>query len=279
MNKLLLSSRPLVLLITLCLNFHSGASPYKAPSFNQPTYSNLQISRFVSCSSGPVNLIPIAQSYQQFVIISKQLDEECFGQATGNLSSHLFNTDKSRQKNQSLAPLANDFNLKFAQKSSALQNLTYEISKTLSPFQVNCFEECHYVSDELVKIASDYYFLFSDSDYGVKAKVINNDLILFTIEMATREDNVMLNRTLAQLTVFPSGYISEFDSDSVIVRKKKSYFETGGAFWYDIRVDYTGELIQFIDVENGTCLEIKDLPMPLRSKLTNNERKKLCVQR
>ena len=254
-----------------------------------------EILNFTSCAEGPVKVIPLYKSdyrddyfndvfleqLEYFVILAEKLNESCFGKLRFEVAQRLYSKDSERVAESDLNPSNHNFNLKFSSERAGKDQTSFEQSKVLSPFQTNCFERCKYVSDQMLKIGSNYYFLSRPSDGGVEVSMINKDVIHFEVHMATRTHNIILYRENNQIVLLPSGSL-EFLDDGIIVRGAKSYLKEGGAFWYDSKLDYQGNTIHFLDVVGGAytaCINIEEFNEDFMSKLHSLGLSRLCVER
>jgi hypothetical protein len=57
------------------------------------------------------------------------------------------------------------------------------------------------------------------------------------------------------------------------------YFEEGGAFRYDSKITYAGEVVEFYDVASGVCFNIDKFDLDFRRVLLSVGRDQLCVER
>ena len=71
----------------------------------------------------------------------------------------------------------------------------------------------------------------------------------------------------------------EFESNgNIINRGAKSYFKTGGAFWYDLKRDSKGNPIAVLDVSNATnCYGLESFFETIAKLLAQQGKDKLCV--
>jgi hypothetical protein len=237
-------------------------------------YIRMQFYRFSACSKGAVK-IPINEELKEFAIVSTELNYECLGEVSRQISHHL--GDEMRKMWGDDAPPSYPSNLKIEWKKVQRKDISYEVASIPSPFNLSCGERCRYANEDLVKIKNKYYFLSYSSDSGINSNVINKDLILFKVIMSTHRRNLILNRTLGKLGYFPNGDL-EFLEYAVIVRWQKSYLKNvGGAFWYDSKRDYSGNIIEFLDVRDGKCIDRKDFYEEMEKKLIASGKTQLCV--
>ena len=241
-------------------------------------YPNKEILSFISCSKGPVKFIPMSEENSEFVVISNALSESCFANVRRKMAEQLYLKDVERTGSPELSPDDYDFGLQFSEATSSLNQLTYEVSTLVSPFQINCFETCRYIEEQIIRVSNTYYFLHSPSDYGVDATMINDDVLLFAIQTATSTGNVSFHIPTDTLQPLSGGDL-EFLADGIIVRGGKHYLEEGGAFWYDKKITYDGEVVEFYDVVSGTCFNVNKFESDFRRELKAVGRDQLCVDR
>ena len=236
-------------------------------------YVKIQFYRFAACSKGFVK-IPLNEELNEFAIVLTDLSYECLGKISRQISQQL--GDETRTRFGNSAPPKYQSNLKIEWKKFQRKNITYEVASIPSPFNLGCGERCRYLNEDLVKIKNKYYFLIYSSDSGINASVVNKDLILFKALMTTHRRNLILNRTFGKLVNFPNGDL-EFLEGAVIVRSQKSYFEGGGAFWYDSKRDYSGNIIEYLDRVDGKCFDSNKFYKTMKRKLISMSKTQLCV--
>ena len=271
--------RVFIFWISIFLVFHVEANELTNHLFEEKyPYPEKEMLSFVSCSKGPVKFVPMSEGNGEFVVISNGLNESCFASVRRRMAEQLYLKDVERSVSSELNPDDYDFGLQFAEANSSLSQLTYEVSTLVSPFQINCFEACRYLEEQIIRVSNVYYFLHSPSDYGVDVKMINNDVLLFRAENATSTGNISFHIPADKLQSLPNGDL-EFLIDGIIVRGGKHYFEKGGAFWYDKKITYDGEVVELYDVSSGTCFGVDKFDLEFRRVLQSLGRDQLCVER
>jgi hypothetical protein len=236
-------------------------------------YIKMQFYRFSACSQGAVR-IPLSEQSNEFGIVSTDLNYECLGMVSRQISQHL--EDETRIKWGKDAPPEYQSHLKVEWRDFRRKNIAYEVASIPSPFNLGCGEKCRYLNEDLVKIRNKYYFLVHSSNSGINASLINENLISFKVLMSTHQRNFILNKTLGKLSSLPNGDL-EFVEGAVIIRFQKSYFEGGGAFWYDSKRDYSGNIIQYLDRGDGKCFDSKNFYKSMKRKLISMGKTQLCV--
>jgi len=271
--------RVFIFWISIFLVFHVEANELTNHLFEEKyPYPEKEMLSFVSCSKGPVKFVPMSEGSGEFVVISNGLNESCFASVRRRMAEQLYLKDVERSVSSELNPDDYDFGLQFSEATSSLNQLTYEVSTLVSPFQINCFEACRYIEEQIIRVSNTYYFLHSPSDYGVDATMINKDMLLFKAENATSTGNISFHIPTDKIQSLPGGEL-EFLADGIIVRGRKHYFEEGGAFWYDSKVTYAGEVVELYDVSSGTCFNVDKFDLDFRRELKSVGRNQLCVDR
>ena len=229
----------------------------------------IQVLRFSACSNGPIKFIPLNEKFEEFVIVANHLDLECFEKMNLN-----FSKTKEKQVKKKY-----DSDVEFAWEKSKNGNLRYQISNILSPIYLSCGEKCRFSEEPLIKISENYYFISYRSDWGIEAELINEKIILFKANNVTHQLNLTFNIEHENLMMLPSGDI-EFYQDYVLVLGQKSYLKNvGGAFWYDSKIDYKGNLLELLDKNNGACISRDKFYERIEKFLIANGKLKFCVSR
>ena len=267
-------------LIFLCASGQSLANQLREDIFEQNfPYPYSQIVRFIPCSHGSIEIIPLSNQFEEFIIVVRELDEKCFGEVNREFANRMFENIDNRKQQNSLEPSSYVFDLKFETKDAEQAKFPYEISKILSPFRLMCGEICAYATEQLIKIGKNYYFLSYPSDFGIDAKMITADLMLFEIQMFTHKRNIVFDMAVGQLEHLPNGDL-EFFENAIIVRGQKSYLKDfGGSFWYDSKRNFKGEITEFLDVNGGACIDRRMFHEELENKLIAAGKTELCVSR
>ena len=113
------------------------------------------------------------------------------------------------------------------------------------------------------------------NDKGVESKFINKDTILVRNLMSTHRRNYFFDINTKLFTELPNREL-EFKKDHILVKGQKSYFEGGGAFWFDGKRNYSGEIIELISKDN-TCEDITRFHVIIQKAMKKQKLKKFCV--
>ena len=151
---------------------------------------------------------------------------------------------------------ANDNNVPFdnviIRNNQKINNgVAYENITTTSLYSQLCGEQCVF-SDEVIIIYKDkYWYIRGMNDKGVKGFLINNEVIQIQNHMTTHVRNYIFNIKEKKFTPLPNGGL-KFNKDYILVEGQKSYFEPMGAFWFNSKINYSGEIIELIS-DGNTC--------------------------
>ena len=129
--------------------------------------------------------------------------------------------------------------------------ITFEMVEIASLFSEQCGERCRPSSEIILIHKGRYWYMRGSNDRGVESKFINKDTILVRNLMSTYRRNYFFDINTKLFTELPDGGL-EFKKDHILVKGQKSYFEGGGAFWVDSKINYAGERIELIN-SGSTC--------------------------
>lgn len=97
----------------------------------------------------------------------------------------------------------------------------------------------------------------------------------------THRRNYIIDFDNASMTYIGDGDVEFTPNGNIINRFKKSYFTNGGAFWYDLIRNPTGNVIQILDREDANnCYKEKDLinfDISITKILKAQGKNELCV--
>ena len=106
-----------------------------------------------------------------------------------------------------------------------------------------------------------YFYIprLADSD-GVRTKIIdkNQDMIFINIGVGnTHTRNFIFNTKKNKTVYLPNGYEVLFEQNYIFIKGQKDYFnKMMGAFWFNSKIDYSGETIELIS-DGDTCKDIE----------------------
>ena len=153
--------------------------------------------------------------------------------------------------------------------------ITFEMIEIASLFSERCGERCRPSSEIILIYKGRYWFMRGSNDKGVESKFINKDTILIRNLMTTHVRNYIFDINTKLFTSLPDGGL-EFKKDHILVKGQKSYFEGGGAFWFDSKINYAGERIELINSGN-TCEDITRFQEWLQKAMKKQGLKEFCV--
>ena len=153
--------------------------------------------------------------------------------------------------------------------------ITFKMIEIASLFSEQCGERCKPSSEIILIHKGRYWYMRGSNDRGVESKFINKDTILVRNLMSTHRRNYFFDINTKLFTELPDGGL-EFKKDHILVKGQKSYFEGGGAFWFDSKINYAGERIELIS--NGdTCRDITWFYEWLQKTMMKQGLQEFCV--
>jgi len=153
--------------------------------------------------------------------------------------------------------------------------ITFEMVEIASLFSEICGERCRPSSEIILIHKGRYWYMRGSNDRGVESKFINKDTILVRNLMSTHRRNYFFDINTKLFTELPDGGL-EFKKDHILVKGQKSYFEGGGAFWFDSKINYAGERIELINSGN-TCEDIIRFQEWLQKAMKKQGLQEFCV--
>ena len=153
--------------------------------------------------------------------------------------------------------------------------ITFEMVEIASLFSEKCGETCRPSSEVILIYKERYWFMRGSNDKGVESKFINKDTILIKNLMSTHVRNYAFDTNTKIFTSFPNGKL-EFKKDHILVNGQKSYFEGGGAFWFESKRNYSGEIIELIS-EGNTCEDIMMFHESIQKAMKKQGLQEFCV--
>ena len=153
--------------------------------------------------------------------------------------------------------------------------ITFKMIEIASLFSEQCGERCRPSSEIILIHKGQYWYMKGSNDKGVKSKFINKDTILIKNLMTTHVRNYIFDINTKLFTSLPDGGL-EFKKDHILVYGQKSYFDGGGAFWFDSKINYAGERIELINNGN-TCKDITRFQEWLQKAMKKQGLQEFCV--
>ena len=237
-------------------------------------FIKMQSARFIACAEGGASFF---EKQGSLIAVSKELNEKCFENINRQMAHH--NEDILKSRYELLANPEYSHELDFNSKVSNYSNKVFTIASVASPFHLTCMEDCKYTNEDLIRLGDKYYFLMSENDAGIKAELINENIIWFKVHMFSRQNNFVFNISEEELVSFPSGKLKFFEN-YVLVRGSKSYFkDMNGAFWYDQKINFEGDFLTLLDANDGFCFDKDAFNNTIQEMLTLSEKTSLCVLR
>ncbi len=153
--------------------------------------------------------------------------------------------------------------------------ITFEMVEIASLYSEQCGERCRPSSEIILIHKGRYWYMRGSNDRGVESEFINKDTILIRNLMSTHRRNYFFDINTKLFTSLPDGGL-EFKKDHILVKGQKSYFEGGGAFWFDSKINYAGERIELINSGN-TCEDIIRFYESIQKTMKKQKLKEFCV--
>ena len=153
--------------------------------------------------------------------------------------------------------------------------ITFDMIVITSLFSQACGERCKFSNEVILIHKGRYWYMRGSNDNGVESEFINKDTILIKNLMTTHVRNYIFDINTKLLTSLPDGGL-EFKKDHILVRGQKSYFDGGGAFWFDSKINYAGERIELINNGN-TCKDITRFQEWLQKAMKKQGLQEFCV--
>ena len=155
--------------------------------------------------------------------------------------------------------------------------ITFKMIEIASLFSEQCGERCRPSSEIILIHKGRYWYMKGSNDKGVESKFINKDTILIKNLMTTHVRNYIFDINTKLFTSLPDGGL-EFKKDHILVKGQKSYYEGGGAFWFDSKINYAGERIELINSGNH-CKDITRFYEGLQKTMMKQGLQEFCVTR
>ena len=155
--------------------------------------------------------------------------------------------------------------------------ITFDMIVITSLFSQECGERCKFSNEVILIHEGKYWYMRGSNDRGVESKFINKDTILIRNLMTTHRRNYFFDINTKLFTSLPDGGL-EFKKDHILVKGQKSYFEGGGAFWFDSKRNYAGEIIELIS-EGNTCEDITRFYESIQKAMKKQGLQEFCVTR
>lgn len=125
-----------------------------------------------------------------------------------------------------------------------------------------------------------FYFVLGNWS-GVSTKLVKNNIFHVIIDGSHYDQNYLFNNKDNSLQNLGSGKV-EFERDKIIKTSVKGYLDkNGGAFWFNVKIDYRGKYLELFDVNKFTaCYPFKrfsHMSEQFRTSFKRQKIRKLCV--
>ena len=225
----------LIIITSLFLFNFPNISTFASQKTHSDLYINNDIDRFSQCTNDKI----VSFSHDRHIlIILKNIDLSCLKKNNLKLAKQKIN------KLKTIYIL--DFNLKI--KNSNNGNLPFEWIRIKNPLKSRaiCMGSCRHSIDQIIKFNNHYYYLSHDADFNTDIDLIDKNKILFKIQNATHQANLVFNIKKQKINRLPNGNLS-FQENYIVVYNNKSYYKEGGAFWFDTKIDYNQNFLEVME--------------------------------
>ena len=160
-------------------------------------------------------------------------------------------------------------------KDTVNNGIAFEMVEIASLFSEKCGETCRPSSEVILIYKGRYWLMRGSNDKGIESSFINKNTILIKNLMSTHVRNYIFDINTKLFTSLPNGGL-EFKKDYILVNGQKSYFEGGGAFWFDSKRNYKGKIIELTSNGN-TCENITMFHESIQKAMKRQKLKEFCV--
>lgn len=160
-------------------------------------------------------------------------------------------------------------------KKNIIADINYTYIKITSLYSQKCGEKCTFSDESILIEKNNFWYFLGDNDKGIVAKFLNDKNILIQNLNSTHTRNYVFNINSKKIYNLPTGNL-KFEKDYILVQGQKSYFIEHGAFWFDYKINYFGEIIELIN--NGkNCKKITSFNKKIQIAMNKQMLKEFCV--
>lgn len=155
------------------------------------------------------------------------------------------------------------------------EDIDYSNIILASLYSQRCGEQCEFSDEAIIVYQDNYWYLRGMNDRGIQGFLLNKEILHIQNYNSTHTRNYIFNIKDKKFTSLPNGELT-FNKDHILVTGQKSYFTEMGAFWFDNKINFDGEIIELIS--NGkTCKSIESFNDSIKSALKKQNLKEFCV--
>jgi len=155
------------------------------------------------------------------------------------------------------------------------KGITFDMVEIASLFSQHCGESCKFSNEVILIYEGKYWYIRGSNDLGVESKFINKDIMLVRNLMLTHRQNYIFDINTKLFIKLPNGEL-EFKKDHILVKGQKSFFEGGGAFWFNSERNYSGEIINLINNGNS-CEDLAEFNESIQKVMKTQGLREFCV--
>lgn len=120
------------------------------------------------------------------------------------------------------------------------------------------------------------------SDWGASAVThVRPGIFIATVQMATHARNFLVRFDTDEVIYLTDGRLEVKDAERLTfaVKKRKSFFRPGGAFWYSALIDRDGHILDVLPENGTTCLSRDEMVRRTHLDLSRVKRATICFIR
>jgi hypothetical protein len=239
----------IIIFLSFFINETMSKTKENYSDFKQRIF-NENLNRFLNCTNNKVELIPYYYSkYKNYIFVFKDLNLDCLS---------TINEIMSKKNKGGYEKVKFDKSFQINLVSSIEDDIFYEIIslKNPLPFYGPVFNHS-YGNENIIKVGNNFYYMHdSNGGWNNKGIIQKKNLIKFSIDTSTYTGNFFLNIEKSFFGYLPDGNVTLYNS-YYKVYGQKTYFIGGGAFWYNAKRSYKGDLLQLIPEETHNLLYTK----------------------
>lgn len=155
------------------------------------------------------------------------------------------------------------------------EDIDYSNITIASLFSQRCGEQCEFSDEAIIIYQDNYWYLRGMNDNGIQGFLLNKEILHIQNYNSTHTRNYIFNVKDKKFTSLPNGELT-FNKDHILVTGQKSYFTEMGAFWFDNKINFNGEIIELISNGN-TCKPNNSFNEKIKLAMEKMKLNEFCV--
>jgi hypothetical protein len=240
---------------------------------------NENLNRFLLCTDKNIELIKYQNSkYQNYILVLEDLKIDCLQKQNLEISRFVKNNDYFSKM---FKGKVYDGKYKINLINSEEDDFFYEIISIQNPFTffAKCGDRCEFGNEEILKVNNKFYYMHhGHGGFNNFVKLQKKQLAKFSIQLTTHKRNFFFNIKKGIFSYLPDGDVKLYNS-YYEVYWQKSYFKGGGAFWYNARRDYEGNLLEILPRQPNqdfVCVNRDRLSDEIKKFLIKSNKEEFC---